>query len=104
MRVPFRSLDGFDPADCEIVVHATPLGRQADDPLPLDPGRLPSRAVVIDLVYLREAPTRLVQETRQAGREAVDGREVLVAQALPQFAMMTGHEFPLDEARRLVGL
>ena len=104
LRVPFRSLDGFDPADCEIVVHATPLGRQADDPLPLDPARLPGRAVVIDLVYLRHAPTRLVQEVRHAGREAIDGREVLVAQALPQFAMMTGHEFPLDEARRLVGL
>ncbi len=104
LRVPFRSLAGFDPEEARILVHATPLGRAADDPLPVDPARLAKDAVVVDLVYLPNQATRLVQETRAAGRQAIDGREVLVGQAISQFLLMTGHDMPHEEARQTVGL
>ena len=104
LRVPFSSLEGFDPGDVQVLVHATPLGRSSTDPLPVDPGRLAKNAVLVDLVYLPSEPTALVEETRAAGRVAIDGREVLVAQARPQFHLMTGQELPLDTAMEIVGL
>lgn len=104
LRVPFRSLEGFDPGEVRILVHATPLGRGVDDPLPLDTGLLSRDAVVVDLVYLPDRPTRLVQESRAAGCLAIEGREVLVAQAISQFRLMTGREMPYEEAMEIVGL
>lgn len=104
LRVPFRSLEGFDPGETRILVHATPLGRALEDPLPISPGLLAKDAVVLDLVYQTATPTRLVQETRAAGRHAIDGREVLAAQAVTQFRLMTGHEMRFEEARQVVGL
>ncbi|MFP3940808.1 MAG: type I 3-dehydroquinate dehydratase [Thermoanaerobaculia bacterium] len=103
LGVPFVPLDDFDPGAHAVVVHATTLGRRADDPLPFDPGRLRSDAVVVDLVY-GEGGTALLDATRAAGRRTVDGREVLLYQALEQFRMMTGRELPLDLAREALGL
>jgi len=104
LRVPCRSLAGFDPGEARILVHATPLGRGLDDPLPVDPNRLAKDAVVVDLVYLSSQPTRLVQEVRAAGRHAIDGREILVGQAISQFRLMTGHDMSYEEAREIVGV
>lgn len=104
LRVPFRELEGFDPAGQKIVVHATSLGREPSDPLPVDPHRMSADGILVDLVYLPSGPTQLVQETRLAGRLAIDGREVLLLQAAPQFRMMTGHEMPVDRLRDVVGL
>ena len=104
LRVSHRSLDGFDPAGHDVVVQATPVGRNAGDPLVLDPARLSATAVLIDLVYLQSAPSRLVSEARLAGRQAIDGREVLLAQAVPQFELMTGQVLPADRLAEVVGL
>lgn len=104
LRVPYRSLAGFDPGQARIVVHATSLGRSAGDPLPVDPGRLSPDAILVDLVYLPTEETPLVREARAMGRQAIDGREVLVGQALAQFHLMTGHEMPHAEALQLVDL
>lgn len=104
LRVPFRSLEGFDPRESRVLVNATPLGRNREDTLPVDPERLARDAVVVDLVYHPDRPTRFVEEIRASGRQAIEGREVLVAQAIPQFRLMTGHEMSWDEARRVVGL
>lgn len=104
LRVPFRELEGFDPAGQEIIVHATSLGRNPRDPLPVDPSKMSGEGVLVDLVYLPSGPTRLVQETRLAGRQAIDGREVLIMQAAPQFQLMTGHEMPVHRLREIVGL
>ena len=55
---------------------------------------MPAGSVVVDLVYLRE-PTRLVTDCERRGLTAIDGREVLLQQAAPQFKMMTGRDLPL---------
>jgi shikimate dehydrogenase len=107
LGVPFAPLAGFD-AGTElesfgVVVHATTLGRDPSDPLPFDPGRLRAGAVLVDLVYL-EGETPLLAATRAAGRRAVDGREVLIYQALEQFRLMTGRELPIAVAREALGL
>lgn len=104
LRVPCEALADFAPDRFETVVHATSLGRAPDDPLPFETGRLRPGAVVIDLVYLLDRPSPLLEAAERAGAIAVDGREVLIDQARGQFRMMTGRELPLPLCRRLAGL
>jgi 3-dehydroquinate dehydratase/shikimate dehydrogenase len=102
LRLPGHTWEDFDPGAYALVVHATPLGRRAEDPLPLAPERLAPDATVVDLTYLRDGPTPLVRAVRAAGRRAIDGREVLLHQAVPQFELMTGRPMPLELARQLL--
>ncbi len=104
LGLPFVPLEEFDPGRFGVVVHATPGGLTDEDPLPFDPARLAVEAVVVDLVYRRGEPTPLVRAARAAGHQAIDGREVLLHQAAPQFRLLTGRELPLGEGRRILGL
>ncbi len=101
--VGFQPLDELDPGRYDVVVQATSLGRHPDDPLPFDPAALRPDAVVVDLVYT-EGETSLLAAVKASGRRAVDGREVLLYQALEQFHMMTGRELPIPLAREALGL
>lgn len=104
--VPLAELAASRPERFRAVVHATSLGRAArgeSEPLPFDPELLAPDAVVVDLVYA-EQETPLLAAVRASGRTAVDGREVLLSQALEQFRMMTGRELPLDLAHRALGV
>jgi shikimate dehydrogenase len=74
-----RGAEPAAPAECHLVINATPLGLRADDPLPLDPGVVPRAAVAFDMVY-RTGETPWVRAMRAAGRRATDGRGMLVAQ------------------------
>lgn len=103
LRLPFLPLADFDPGDFEIVAQATSLGSDDGDELPFDPTRLAEGAAVVDMVY-GSRPTRLVREARSRGRIAVDGREVLLHQALDQFRLMTDVELPEPLAREILGL
>lgn len=106
LKIPFLSLDEFDPSAFDLIVHATSLGRSVDDPLPFPIEDLHPGTVVVDLVYLsdRDEPTPLLAAAEARGLTTVDGREVLVYQALGQFRWMTGREMPLAAALRIVGL
>jgi shikimate 5-dehydrogenase len=43
-----------------------------------------------------------VRALREANRAAIDGREALLHQALPQFLAMTGREMPNDLVAELL--
>ncbi len=103
LRLPFVPLAELDPAAFRILVQATSLGSRDDDPLPFDPGALAAGTAVVDMVY-GAGPTRLVREVRSAGGVAVDGREVLMHQALDQFRLMTGCQLEEPLAREILGL
>ena len=103
LRLPFVPLDDFRPADYDLLVNATSLGRADGEPLPFSLDGLRAGTVVIDLVY-GDGPTGLVRAAQERGLATVDGREVLVGQAAGQLRMMTGQELPLDLALRTVGL
>jgi len=100
---PFVPLQDFDPAGFGVVVHATSLGHHDGDPLPFDVDRLDGDAAVVDMVYGR-GPTPLVRAARRRGLVAVDGRSVLLHQALSQFRLMTGEELDPELGWRLLGL
>jgi shikimate dehydrogenase len=87
----------------DLVVNATPLGLQADDPLPLpdDELRRIAPAALLDLVYAR-GETRLVREARRHGTSAADGRGVLVGQGAAAFRHFFGLEPPAEIMRAAV--
>jgi 3-dehydroquinate dehydratase/shikimate dehydrogenase len=93
LGLPYIPLRDFDAEGYDIVVNATPVGRETDEvPFKLD--TLNDDAVVIDLVY-GSRPTPLIGTTRARRQLAIDGRDVLVTQVSHQFRMMTGKEMPI---------
>ncbi len=103
LGVPFVPLDAFEPRRFDLLVNATPVG-STDDRLPFEVARLAAGTVVVDLAYRRDEPTALVAEARRRGLVAVDGREVLLHQAVAQFELMTDEPLPLVSGARLLGL
>lgn len=78
---------GALPADVEVVVNATSLGLEGEDPL--DGIALRAGLVVVDIVPIaRETP--LVMRARAAGCTVVDGLAMLLYQAALSFYIWTG--------------
>jgi shikimate dehydrogenase len=85
----------------DLIVNCTAIGMQDEDPfeqLPLDPERLDSGLVLVDLVYAG-SESRLVAEARTRSATAIDGLEVLVRQGAESLRIWTGMDPPLDVMR-----
>ena len=74
--------------ECDLVVNATPLGINAEDPLPIAEKYLREGMVLYDLVYAKE--TRLVSVARRKGLTAIGGLGMLVNQGALAFNIWTG--------------
>jgi 3-dehydroquinate dehydratase/shikimate dehydrogenase len=92
LSLPYISLPEFSAQGYDIVVNATPVGRD-DGEAPFKIETLDEKAAIIDLVY-GSAPTPLMARARELGCVAIDGREVLRAQVRRQFRLMTCREMP----------
>jgi len=110
LRIAFQPLADFDPSRFPLIVNATPA-------VPFDPERLARGTAVVEMVYRRSEPAAtgtqpaepppgspLLAAARAGSGVAIDGREVLLYQALGQFVLMTGRELPEALGRRLLGL
>lgn len=102
--VRFQSVS-LDPAavaeaaeDAVLCVQATSLGLGTRDPLPVDPAILPGDCYVYDLVY-GIGETAFVRGARALGLEAADGKELLLRQAVRNYALWLGEEAPLEAMR-----
>lgn len=100
LGLPYIPLREFDAEGYDIVVNATPVGRDTDE-APFRLERLNDDAVVIDLVY-GSRPTPLIGTTRARRQIAIDGRDVLVTQVRRQFQLMTGKEMSTTLARKIL--
>ncbi|EYC51092.1 shikimate dehydrogenase [Hylemonella gracilis str. Niagara R] len=74
-----RAAPGNDPAGFDLVIHASPLGLQPGDPLPLDVSRMAPHAVLVDIL-MKNQPTPLVRAVRERGLHAQPGFEMLIQQ------------------------
>jgi len=74
-----RGLGRARPADCAVVINATPLGLDARDALPVTRSEVPAAGAALDMVY-RPGETAWVRALRSAGVRTTDGRAMLVAQ------------------------
>jgi 3-dehydroquinate dehydratase/shikimate dehydrogenase len=102
LGLPCEPLSGFSAEGYDIVVNATPVGRD-DGGSPFEVETLGEEAVVIDLVY-GSRPTPLIKGAAALARKAIDGRAVLMAQVLRQFHLMTGEEMPASLVSELLGV
>ena len=100
LGLPYVPLREFSAEGYDIVVNATPVGRDTDE-VPFELETMNDDAVVIDLVY-GARPTPLVGTTRAQGQVTIDGRDVLVTQVRHQFRLMTGKEMSISLARQIV--
>ncbi len=100
LGLPYVPLREFSAEGYDIVVNATPVGRDTDE-VPFELETMNDDAVVIDLVY-GARPTPLVGTTRAQGQITIDGRDVLVTQVRHQFRLMTGKEMSISLAREIV--
>ena len=69
-----------DPAGCDLVVNATPLGMASGDPLPVDAAGIGPGAVVADLVT-KPAVTPFLVAARARGAQIVTGEDMFAPQA-----------------------
>ena len=76
-------------ADAAVLVNTTSLGMAGQAPLALDLARLPSGALVTDIVY-QSLETTLLAAARARGNPVVDGLGMLLHQARPGFEAWYG--------------
>ncbi|MFG0420584.1 shikimate dehydrogenase family protein [Pseudomonas sp. zjy_8] len=70
-----------DPAGHDIVINATPLGMNPDDPMPIVAERLTSAMVVVDIIT-RSEPTALLLAAQARGCKTLNGEPMHLGQAL----------------------
>ena len=83
LGLPLTVLEAFDPTDFEIVINATPLGREGEPSVAVD--RLSPGAVLVDMVY-GEEPTPSVTEARRRGTSRSTGARSCSIRASSSFA------------------
>lgn len=94
-----ESVEGLAEVELDVVVNATRLGLNPDDPPPLDLEWAPGVTAVLDLVYLDRGVTPLVEDARARGLAAADGAEMLVQQGAAAFERWWGVDAPVDVMR-----
>lgn len=87
-----------DPSGYDVVVNASPLGLNADDPLPCDVTRMEPHAAVVDIL-MKNQPTPLVRAVRARHLVAQPGFEMLIQQA-PDYLEFFGYGDAAQAVRR----
>jgi shikimate dehydrogenase len=102
LEMPFIALGTFNPAAFDIIIHATPLGKNKGE-LPFDVSLLRPGSLVIDHVYSLPEATDLVKYCRLCNISVVDGIEMARLQIRHQFRQMTAAVMPdrLQSSKKL---
>jgi len=97
---------GVAPAEvpeATLVLNATPLGLAAGDASPIAPAALPSVRGAIDLTYRSIGTTAWCEEWSARGIPAIDGREMLLIQAVASWRhWFSGVEAPIPVMRAVL--
>jgi 3-dehydroquinate dehydratase / shikimate dehydrogenase len=95
---------GLDSAGCrraadyaDLIVQTTSVGMAAQPGDPAPGLSFTGRELVYELVYA-PAETPLLARARAAGCRVIQGKAMLIAQAMEQFRLFTGREYPRDLA------
>jgi shikimate dehydrogenase len=78
-----------------LVLNATSLGLKADDPSPLDLGKIPKPAWVYDMIY-RPPQTALLRQAAELGVTCANGLSMLVHQGARSLEMWTKATVPVN--------
>jgi shikimate dehydrogenase len=88
----------FQIANVDLVVNATPLGLDRNDPAPIPARVLAPHLMTYDTTYSR-GPTRFVAEAIEAGARAANGLSMLLHQGALAFEIWFGQPAPLVQMR-----
>jgi len=93
-------LTGYPTEPVDLLINATSLGLQADDPLPISEEWLRAHRplFVYDMIY-RPPETGLLRAARQAGCRAANGSGMLLYQGARALELWTGRAAPLAAMR-----
>ncbi len=92
LSLPFLLLNDFDSADFNLLINATPVGKEKGS-IPFEIKQLTSNSIVVDMVYRKES-TLLIQRAKEMGLRTIDGFEILGKQVQFQFTGMTNRTMP----------
>jgi 3-dehydroquinate dehydratase/shikimate dehydrogenase len=98
-----RGLDIMDRYS-DIIIQTTPVGtvpNVEDDPFPLY--HFTGRETVMDLIY-RPVRTAFLKRAENAGCRVLNGFDMLVRQAVSQYQLFLGRDFPMELIPRLEGI
>jgi shikimate dehydrogenase len=93
-RLSIHSSEGLKRGvlDADVIVNATPLGMNEEDPLPLPPEYVTGGRVICDAVYRPGKETPLVRLARARNVPAVAGDRMLLYQGVLAQKLWTGRE------------
>jgi 3-dehydroquinate dehydratase / shikimate dehydrogenase len=100
LGLPFVPLSEFRADGFNLIVNATPVGKE-NDGFPFIIDSLGNGTMVIDLAY-GPRPTPLVSAVLARGGAVIDGHDVLLTQVRKQFQLLTGLEMPAMIGREVV--
>src|SRR5690348_6170027 len=92
-----------DPHGYQIVINATPLGMQGDDPLPVDANRLDRGSIVVDIINAPD-PTALCRAARARGCRTQSGRPMHEGQAVYALRFLGFEYIPEGRSASDIGL
>ncbi len=101
-RCVVRDAFSNDPPGYDLVVNASPLGLNHNDPMPCDVGRLEPHAALVDIL-MKNQPTPLVRAARARGLVAHLGFEMLIQQT-PLYLEFFGFHEVAEAVKRDAGL
>jgi shikimate dehydrogenase len=95
-----RIVQGYPSESVDLVINATSLGLNADDPLPIDPQWLETHRpkFVFDMIY-RPMETGLLRAARTEGCRVVNGAGMLLHQGTRALELWTGRPAPVEVMR-----
>lgn len=82
-----------------LIVNSTSVGLQGEDFFPIAYGATPHNCLFYDLLY-RPEPTSFLRGAKNARRNILDGREMLLYQGALAFTLWTGITAPLPAMKR----
>ncbi len=89
----------FQIANTDLVVNATPLGLNRNDPLPVPARLLEPHLMIYDTVY-STGPTPFVSGAVEAGTRAANGLSMLLHQGALAFEIWFGRPAPIEAMRK----
>lgn len=89
----------YEAVASDIIINATPVGLNEDDPLPLSSGLLNPSQTVCDLIYW---DTPLIRQARELGCKTLNGLGMLLWQGVLAFQIWTGLIPPVDVMRDIL--
>lgn len=97
---PLEQVEEASSAD--IIVNATPIGMKGvtEDETPLPKECIKREHIIFDVVYSLE-PTRFIREAREQGVQVVTGIDMVLYQAIEQFALHTGRQLTSEDREKV---